>query len=192
MAKKYAFKPDKNGASLLSRLYLTKKQRQSVLKWGLYALVLLVLSVLQDVVLCRIRIGGATTELVPCAIFLVCVMEGLEKGSVFALCASLLYLFSGSAPGAFCVVYITFAAVGVSFLQQSYLQKSFGAALICTALAMFVYELAVFITGLFLQLTLGVRILGFLITAALTCLSIPVLYPVFHAIGKIGGDAWTE
>ena len=44
--EKYEFKPDNVGTGLLSKLYLTKKQRQALLKWLLYALVLLVL---QDV-----------------------------------------------------------------------------------------------------------------------------------------------
>ena len=44
--KKYEFKPDKNAIGFFHKLYLTKKQRLSILKWSLYALVLLVLSLL--------------------------------------------------------------------------------------------------------------------------------------------------
>ena len=42
----------KRRSGLLSKLFLTKQQRRSVLKWTLYAMVLVVLSVLQDVLLC--------------------------------------------------------------------------------------------------------------------------------------------
>ena len=80
MAKKYEFKPDKPRSGFLNKLFLTQKQRRSLLKWSLYAAVLIVVSLLQDVVLCRMDIHGATTELVPCAIFLVCIMEGVETG----------------------------------------------------------------------------------------------------------------
>lgn len=192
MARKYEFKPDKSGPSLLSRLYLTKRQRLCLLKWGLYALVLLVLSVLQDVVLCRYRLFSATTELIPCAIFLICLLEGLESGSVFALVASVLYLFSGTAPGAYAMVFITFLSVGVTYLRQSYLQTNFATAMLCTCLAMLVYEMAVFVTGLFLQLTLPGRYVGFLLTAGLSLLAAPVLYPICLAIGRIGGETWKE
>ena len=41
--KKYEFQPDKQGAGFFSKLYLTRKQRLSLLRWCLYALVLLVL-----------------------------------------------------------------------------------------------------------------------------------------------------
>ena len=72
MAKRPEFKPDKPRVGLLSKLYLTQKQRKSILKWALYALVLLVLSLVQDVLLCKLNIFGATTELVPVGIFLIC------------------------------------------------------------------------------------------------------------------------
>ena len=67
MAKKREFQADKPHASLLDKLYITPKQRLSLLKWLLIGVILLILSVLQDVVLCRFRILGATTDLVPCA-----------------------------------------------------------------------------------------------------------------------------
>ena len=90
MAKKYEFRPDKPKFSLLTYLILSPNQRRKALKWGLYTAFLVFLSVLQDVALSRVRILGATTELIPCAIFLICIMEGVEQGSVFALISSLL------------------------------------------------------------------------------------------------------
>ena len=54
--------------------------------------------VLQDTMLGRIRICGATTDLAVCVIMLIGVMEGAESGGVFALCAGVFYHFSGSAP----------------------------------------------------------------------------------------------
>lgn len=190
MAKKYEFKPDKPYSGFWGKLLLTRLQRRGVLKWSLYALVLVALSVLQDVLLCRVRIFGASTELVPCGIFLICILEGMERGSVFALIASLIYLFSGSAAGVYSIVFITALAVGVSWLRQSYLQSGFGAAMLCTGIAMLVYEVAVFAIGAFLGMTTLSRIGSFCVTALLTMLAAPVIYPVLKAIG--GGDIWRE
>ena len=187
MAKKYEFKPDKPRASLLSKLFLTQKQRQNLLKWGLYALVLVILSVLQDVLLCRVRLFGGTTELVPCGIFLICILEGLEKGSVFSLIASLLYLFSGSAAGTYSVVFITGLAVFVTAFRQSYLQHGFSAAALCTAAAMLLYELATFAIAVFLGAAQLSSLPAVLVTGLMTLPAIPVLYPVFLAIG---GNQW--
>ena len=192
MAKKYEFKPDRGPRTLLNRLYLTKKQRLSVLKWSLYALVLLFLSLLQDVLLVRFRLFGATTELVPVGIFLICVLAGVERGSVFSLIAACIYLFSGTAAGTYCIVFITVVSVFVAYLRQSYLQKGFVPALLCTALGMILYETGVFAIGLFLNQTTPARAIGFGVTTLLSLLAVPALYPITLAIGKIGGEAWKD
>ena len=192
MAKKYEFRPDKPKFSLLSYLVLAQSQRRSLLKWGLYAAVLVALSVLQDVALSRVRLMGASTELVPCAIFLICVLEGVDRGCVFSLVASLLYLFSGTAPGIYSMVAITFCAVGVCAFRQAYLQERFSSAMLCVSVAMLLYVLVNFVFGLFLGLTILSRFHGFLITAGLSLVCVPVLYPLFKAIGKIGGQLWKE
>lgn len=192
MAKKYEFKPDKPRSGVMSKLFLTKKQRVCALKWTLYALVLLTLSVLQDVLLCRIRIFDATTELVPCGIFLICLAEGLEGGSVFSLVAAALYLFSGSASGYYSIVYITFLSVGVTFFRQSFLRKSFLADMLCTVVAVTVYVMAEFFTGVFLEYTGIGRIFSHMVTALLTIAAAPLLYPVVSGIRTVGGDIWKE
>lgn len=192
MARKVEFKPDKPRTGLLNKLYLTQKQRRALLKWVLYSLVLVFLSVLQDVLLCRMDIFGATTELVPCGIFLICLLEGLETGSVFSLIASCLYLFSGSAAGNHSIVLITAISIFVTFLRQSYLQSGWGAAVLCTLLAMLLYELSVFALGLFFGQTYLRRIGVFALTALLSTVAAPLLYAIFQSIGKIGGQTWKE
>lgn len=192
MRKKYEFRPDKPQVNLLSKLYITATQRKSILKWFLYAMLLLVLSLVQDVILCRFRLFGATTELVPCAIFLICIIEGTEKCSLFALISALAYLFSGTAVGSYAMVLITVLAIFTSMFRQGYLQKGFAAAMLCTALAMFLYELAVFGIGVFLGHTYPGRFAGFCITAGLSVLTAPVLYPLVQFIASIGGDTWKE
>lgn len=189
MARKYEFKPDKPRSGFWDKLFLTQTQRRSILKWGLYTLVLVVLSVLQDVLFSRLRLFGGTTELVPCGIFLICIMEGVERGSIFSLIASLAYLFSGSAAGNYSVVFITVLAVVVTAFRQSYLQQGFSAALLCAGVAMLVYEVAVFAITVFLGQVLPGDFFAFLTTAALTLPAIPVLYPILLAIGGKQGQA---
>ena len=192
MAKRQEFQADKPHSSLLDKLYITPKQRLSLLKWMLLGLILLLLSVLQDVVLCRFRLLGATTDLIPCAIILICIMEGVETGCVFALVSSLVYQFSGSAPGMYAMVFLTVLAILAAIFRQSYLQKGFGAAFFCTAGAMLLYEILIFLMGLFLGLTVPQRYTGFLITGGLSLICIPCLYPLVMLIGTIGGSIWNE
>lgn len=186
------FRPDKTGAGLLSKLYLTKLQRQSLLRWFLFALVILVLSVLQDVIFWRLRLVGVSVDLVPCAILLICVMLGTETGSVFTLAASLLYLFSGTSPGYYVMALLVLLGVLAAVIRQGYLQKGFGSALLCTGCAMVLYELTVFTVTLVMGLTRADRLGAFILTGALSALLIPVLYPILNGIDKIGGESWKD
>lgn len=193
MAKRPEFKPDKPRVGLLSKLYLTQKQRMSILKWALYTLVLLCLSVVQDVLLCKLSIFGATTELVPVGIFLICLLEGGETGSIFLLISSCIYVFSGTPAGNYCIVFITAFGLLATFLRQSFLQKGLPAAALCVFIAMVLYQMAVYVIGLFFSQTYPGRIGVFFLTAVLSMIVLPALYPVFCGIGKIGGgEPWKE
>lgn len=194
MAKKnrYEFRPDKVNNDTLGKLLLTRQQFRQLLRWALLSALCLVGLVLQDVVMSRIHIFGATTDLVPLLIFAVCILQGGESGCVFALIASLIYQFSGSAPGPYCIILITFLAVLASIFRQAYLRKGFSALMLCGTLCMLLYEIAVFLIGLFLKQTYSERFSLFLLTAALTLLCLPVVYPIVLSIGKIGGETWKE
>ena len=186
VAKKYEFKPDKPRSGILSKLFLTKKQRRTLLKWTLYALVLVVLSVVQDVFFSRVRLLGGTTELVPMGIFLICLTEGTEKGSVFALVAAFCYLFSGSAAGYHSVVFITALAVAATAFRQSYLQRSFSTFALCGGLAMIFYEISVFLIAVFLGVARWSAFTGIMVTAIMTLPAMPLLYPL--CLGISGND----
>lgn len=189
---KNEFRPDKTSSGVLNKLYLTKKQRLSILKWSLYALVLLFLSIVQDVVLSRGRTFEVTSDLVPCAIILVCLIEGSHKGSIFVLIASAVYMFSNSGAGYYTLPLLTFAALLVTMFRESYLQKSFAVTAVCLLLALLLYELAVFGVGLILSRTYFGRWYAFCLTALLSMVGVPVLYPTVRSISKIGGETWKE
>lgn len=192
MGRKYSFRPDKTRPKLLNYLILTKKQRKSLLKWTLYTLFLVLLSVVQDVLLSQVRIFGATTELIPCAIFVICILEGSQRGSIFALIGGLCYLFSGTAPGVYSMVTITFLGVGSTLLRQAFLQERFSSCMLCTVGATVLYQLGNFLFGLILGLTVPGRIYGFLITAGLSLMAVPLLYLITKAIYRIGDQVWNE
>lgn len=190
--KKYEFKPDKISLSVFHKLYLTKQQRLNILRWTLYALVLLVMSLLQDVILCRLDIFGATSDLVPCAIFLTCMLLGTQRGCLYALISACLFQFSGSGPGYHAIAIITLLCILGAMARQSWLRKGFGSCLLCAGGCLFVYEYTIFFVGLLLGQTTLSRIGVPLVTWLLSLLAIPVLYPVLRAIQKIGGESWKD
>ena len=190
--KKYEFRPDKERSGTLNKLYITKKQRTKILKWLLMCTMLVAISVIQDVIMSRITILGAHTDLLACAILLACIMLDPEIGSVFVLVSSSLFYFSGSAPGPYVIVLLTVLGILVAILRQSYLRYSFVSIALCTAAAVMVYELMLFAIGLFLGYTTVARLSNFCMTGVLSLACVPLLYPIFAAIRKIGGESWKE
>jgi hypothetical protein len=188
----YEFKPDKAPKVLQKLLHLTHLQRRQILQWSMYGLLLVVLLVLQDVILCKLSIGGATTDLVPMAILLITVVSDVYAGSLFAIIAATLFEFSGSAPGPYAVAYLTILAIAAAFFRQSYWRRSFSSICLCAGLGLLLYELAVWGTGLFLGLTYVSRIVVFILTWALSFAMMLALYPLIRRIQKIGGELWRE
>ena len=126
------------------------------------------------------------------ALILIAIHEGMEKGGLFALLASTVYWCAGSAPGPYSIAYITFLTIGASYVRQSLWRRSFGSTGLCTIVIIFIYELAVFGTGIFQGLTIWARLGVFLTGALMSCIAMLPVYPVVRAIGKIGGDSWIE
>ena len=190
--RKNEFKPDRTEGSLLKKLYLTPTQRKKILKWALIALVLVALSLLQDAVLAQVRIFGATFNLVVCGIFLCAMFFDSETAALFTLIASTLYYFSGTSPGAYSIALITGMGTFLCIFRQGYLQKCFSATMLCAGVGMLVYELVIFCIGWFLGVTTGARFQAFSMCGVLSVAVMPLLYPVFLSISKIGGETWSE
>jgi len=189
---KYQFKPDKKQSTFLKRLYMTRLQRLEILKWTLLAAACVGALVIQDVIMSRVHISGATTDLTVCMIFLIGLYIGTEQGSLFALIASIVYLFSGSAPSPYSIGLITALTIGINLLRQTLWRRSFGSTLLCTAAAVMIYELGIFVVGLLMGYTIFARVGVFALTGILTCVTILPMYPLVRAISKIGGDTWKE
>ena len=190
--KKIEFRPDPTGHNWADKLRLTPLQRKSVLKWMLYSAVCVAGLVLQDSMLARLRLFGGCFDVTPALIVLICVLEGSENGSLFALLASMVYVFSGTGQGHYCIAMLTLAAVLATAFRQSYLRRGAGSDLICVGGAMVLYEMAVFTAGVVQGLTYRARWGVFLMTAIVSTLTAGAVYALLKYIGTIGGNAWKE
>lgn len=188
----YEFKPDPKGTNFLKRLYMTRLQRLTLLKWGSYALTGMLLLVIQDVIMSKVRLSGATTDLPVAFILLVGLYEGLERGSVFTLSAALFYWFSGSAPTPICISLLCGLNILIGLLRQMYWHRSFGSLTLCAAISIMLYEMLLFVVGILQGLTILPRAGVFALTGAITCITMLPMYPLVRAISKIGGDSWNE
>ena len=190
--KKIEFRPDPTGHNWADKLKLTPLQRKSLLKWVLYSAVCVAGLVLQDSMLARLRLFGGFFDVTPALIVLICVLEGSENGSLFVLLASMVYVFSGTGQGYYCIAILTLAALLATAVRQSYLRRGAGSDLICVGGAMMLYEMGVFTAGVLQGLTYRARWGVFFVTAIISTLTAGAVYALLKYIGTIGGNAWKE
>ena len=186
------FRPDAEEFNVSKFLYLTQVQRDRLTKWGLYALLIVGFTVIQDIIMSRIHLFGGTTDLVPCILLLITVIEGIEVGSLFILGSSCFFYLSGSSPGPWAVGILTFLGIGACIFRQMYWHRNQGSIVLCAGLALMLYELGTFAVGMFSGLTRWDRLSTFAVTGALSIAVMIPLYTLINAIGQIGGHTWKE
>lgn len=192
LSKQSEFKPDPRQSSLSGLLHVTQLQKQRMLKWTLYVLTGILLVTIQDVIMSRVSIFGATTDLPVVYILLITVIEGVDVGSLFVLFASTIYYFSGSAPGPYCIGLLCAVGIIATLLRQAYLRRTKASIVICAGIALTIYEMGLFVVGIGLGLTRWDRVFSFLITAGYSFGVMILLYPLINKIGLIGGITWKE
>ncbi len=190
--KDVEFKPDVNPSTFAKTARLTHEQKLQLSKWLLYIALCAGLLVLQDVLMSKLRLFGATTDLAVCAILLVAMLEGVETGSLFLLIASTIYYFTGSAPGAYCIALLTVLGVAAMLVRQMFLHRSKGTIVVCTGITVILYEIGLFIVGLASGLTHFGRLPVFLFVGLYSALALIPLYDPFEKISLIGGNQWKE
>ena len=186
------FRPDPTTSTWLKTRRLTRLRKLRLLKWVLYALIVILCLVIQDVIMSQLRLFGATTDLAVGAILLITVIEGTDVGSLFVLIASMPYWFSGSAPTPICIALLTAFGIGATMFRQMFWHRSRGTLTLCACLALTAYELGLFVTGIMQGLTYFGRLPSFLLTSAYTCLVMIPLYTLVNKTGLIGGNTWKE
>ena len=186
------FKPDSEKTDVLKLLHLTKAQRDTYLKWGLYIALIVILCMIQDVIMSQVSIFGATTDLAVAAILLITVIEGIDVGSLFVLIASCMCYFSGSSPVPYSVALMTVLGIGACLFRQMYWHRNQASIILCAGLALMLYELGNFTVGVFSGLTRWDRLPIFAMTGLLSVLVMIPLYSLINRIGQIGGTTWKE
>ena len=186
------FRPDPATSTWLKTRKLTRQQRLRLFKWLMYALIVIMSLVIQDVIMSQLRLFGATTDLAVGAILLITVIEGTDVGSLFVFIASILYWFSGSSPTPVSIILLTALGIGATMFRQMFWHRSRGTLTLCACLALTAYELGLFVTGIMQGLTYFGRLPSFLLTSAYTCLVMIPLYTLVNKTGLIGGNTWKE
>ena len=90
------------------------------------------------------------------------------------------------------IALLSFLGVAAVLLRQLNWHRSKGSIVLCTGIALMLYEIGLFVVGIAIGLTLPSRLIYFLLTGAYSCLALIPLYSIIYKIGSIGGNTWKE
>ena len=177
----------------LKKLRITRLQWRTIMKWALYAFAFVATLVIQSVILSRLLVFGTKVNLVPYFIGCVCVIEGPDSGSVFALIASLVWALSGGDLGFVSIAVLTCGGMGVGLLMRDLLHRRLLTCVICCFALSLCHDTAIFLLRLYLNTVTARQYFRILIPGTiLGVLSCPVFYHLFRAIHRLGGSAWND
>lgn len=178
--------------SQLKKLHITKSQWRIFFKWALYAAAFVATLVIQSVILSRIPVFGAKVNLVPYFVGCVCIIEGADSGSVFALVASLVWALSGGDLGYVSILVLTCGGMGLGLLMRKLLRQQLLTCVICCFALSLCHESAIFLLRLFLDAATASQYFRILIPGVLLGIpSCPAFFYLFRAIHRVGGSsAW--
>lgn len=172
---------------MLDKFYITPKQWLHILRWSLYALLLLAAMMVQTVVFGNRTLFGTHPSFVPVVIACVCLREGPERGGIFALAASVFWCLSGADYGAVSIVVLTVVPVLGGVVVRAVLSNRFVPCLIITFLTLLIEQSVIFLMKFFFGAMEG----ALYVTELLPCVIVsllaqPVTYFLVKHIERIG------
>lgn len=117
---------------------------KNVLMWALYALLFLLVMVVQTVVFGRARFWDTKLCLIPVAVVCVAMYTGAESGGVFGLAAGTFWCLSGADGGGMLIVLCTLCAVCAGYLCERVFNRNLVSALMMSLMALTACQLTLF------------------------------------------------
>ena len=173
---------------MLKHFHLTKTQWKSILKWGLYCLVYLLVLMLQDVVLAKLPVFRAKLNPLPLYLVVVCIREGPERGGLFALLGSVFWYLSGVDYGNLSLAVLPICSILAAVLCRAVLTVRLMSTWICCLVIGLLNESLIFAFKLILPPVVApenyVRVL--LPGVLLSLVTVPPMYWIVKAVSRIG------
>lgn len=160
---------------------------RSILMWALYAVLFLFTMLLQTVVFGHLRVWGVKLNLLPVAVVCIAMRAGHEGGGLFGLLAALVWQFTGADDGSLALISFTLCGILAGWLCDAVCARRLAVALALSLAALVLHEGAAFLMKFYLE-SADISLIRWVpLTALLSVLACPVLYPLAKTIGKVGG-----
>ncbi len=172
---------------MLDKFYISPKQWWHILRWVLYSLLFLTAMILQTVILGKDGLWGHTPDLVALVIITVCLVEGSERGGLFALLTSTIWALAGIDRGALQILCLTVLPILGSHYGRRVLSIAYVPELLSCILILFItgslqYFLRLFYDGIPSHLFITRMLPGILVTLLFQ----PLVYWLVKSVEKIG------
>lgn len=155
-------------------------QEKRNFRWrtALYLLLLLILYLLQFSRGTRLRVLGASPDLLPFFLASLALFEGPYLSAAFGLLAGLLCAVNAGSPEGLLALYYSLCCLGAGYLTSRYLRRTLPAALLCGT---FIFSLKILLTFFFFYaLVYRAHSLGALVRAGHSLLLSLVLAPLLY------------
>lgn len=162
---------------------------KNALMWALYAVLFLLVMVVQTVVFGRVRFFNAKLSLIPVVITCVAMYNGAENGGAFALIAGTFWCLSGVDGGGLMLVLCTVCAVCAGYLCDRIFNRNLISSLMMSFASLVICQLTLFALKWYLGQTGGEGWLPLGYQIALSMLACPLLTLAAWAIRKVGDKA---
>lgn len=163
-----------------------QNRSKATLMWGLYAVLLLAVLLVQTVILGQVRVWGGKPNLMPMAVICVAVWTGHERGGLFALVTAVLWALTGADDGALSIVSFTLCAIAAGWLCDSVLPRRLVPCVLLCLVGLLFHGGADFLLKFYLGEADWSLALWVPATVACSIAASPVLYLLCKAIGKVG------
>lgn len=185
---------DERPVAQLQKLRITRRQWRTFLKWALYAITFLATLVIQGVILSRNPLLGVKVNLVPYFVGCVCIIEGADSGSVFALIVSFAWALAGADLGFVSILVLTLGSMSLGLLMQNLLRQHVLTCIVCCFALCLCHDSLIFLLRLFLRTVTPQQYFRILLPSVLLGVpSCPVFNYLFRLISRVGGGSpWSE
>ena len=172
---------------MLEKLYITPGQWRHILRWFLYVVLFLAAMMLQTVIFGKDGLWGQSPDFVAVVIITVCMVEGPERGGLFALLTSIFWALSGIDRGALQILCLTALPVLCSHYSRRIFTATYLPALITCGLTLFVTHSISFLLKVFYESAPSYLYTSRLLPGILVSLLFqPLVYWLSKSIEKIG------
>ncbi len=172
---------------MLDKFYITPGQWRHFFRWTLYSLLFLSAMILQTVIWGDDGFLGQNPHVVAVAILTVCMVEGPERGGLFALLSSTFWALSGIDRGALQILCLTTLPILSVYWTRKLFSISYIPDLLSCGLILFITNTVDFLLRMFYDGIPGYMFFTRLLPGiVVTLLFQPLIYWLVKSMEKIG------